>query len=350
MAPQDPPGDDGEPDEPTVSLGSDTPTTTGPAVASWSLEDLLHEPPPEVGPPVWREADRPAPPVSHSPAYYVSLTVAVMLVLGMIAGLTVLALNPPVSRVVGTPAGPNLPPLPSPTNSTPPGATTTTPPTSTAPAGEVYAELAGHPLSTATATMPEQTCELPTFDPADAAQAAFYEAAKVCADAAFGGLLSAATLPTTAIEVATVRSGATQTPCGAVEPTSPVTQCAGTVYMTPAHLRDVEGNDRYPGRYFGVFLREYARAVLETGGLGELYEKAKAAGAPADDLNSRAAQQATCLAGVASGAMAGRGAVDANITAEIRARLSEVDAPPDAGSWLDKGFQSRQLSACNSWN
>jgi hypothetical protein len=332
--------------EPTVSLSSDTPTTTGPTVASWPLGDLFQEPPPEVGPLVWRDPNGPPAPPAHQPAYYVALTVAVMLVLVMIAGLAALSMNPPVSQVAGTPGAPNIPDLPPPTNSTPPGATTTTaPPTSPAPGEATYAELAAHPLSISTATMPDQTCALPRFDPADAAQADFYQAAKACADNAFGALLSDADLPTTEVEVVTVQGGPAETPCGAVKPDEPATQCAGTVYMTPAHLRDTEGNDRFPGRYFGVFLREYGRAVLETGGMGELYENAT----DTEDLNTRVAQQATCLAGIASGAMSGRGAVDANITDEIRVRLSEVDSPPDADSWLDRGFQSRQLSACNSW-
>lgn len=338
---QDPAGKGGESEEPTISLGSASPGATGPTLSQWPLDDLLQEPlpPPAPAPPV-----RPA---HRHPAYYVSLTVAVMMTLGLIAGLAVLAVNPPSTRVTGAPAAPatpDVPELPPPTNSTPPGATTTTA-TSTAPGG-TYAELAAHPLSTSTATMPDQTCELPTFDPADTAQVGFYEAAKVCADNAFGGLLSAAGLPGPTVAVATVHSGAVETTCGTVEPTAPATQCAGTVYMTTAYLRDVEGNDRFPGRYFGVFLREYARALLETGGMAALYEKVP----DKDDLGLRITRQATCLAGVASGAMNGRGAVDANITNEIRARLSEVDAPPDAASWLDRGFQSRRLAACNSWS
>jgi predicted metalloprotease len=70
----------------------------------------------------------------------------------------------------------------------------------------------------------------------------------------------------------------------------------------------------------------------------------------AADLDIRVERQATCLAGIAAGAMSGRGAVDANITNEIRDRLSRVDAPPDARSWLDKGFQQRMPAACNTWS
>ncbi|GAB3442786.1 hypothetical protein [Actinophytocola sediminis] len=320
----------------TVSLAAET-AATGPTVAGWRLDDMLQAPPPAMPVP-------PAPPPQpRRPAYYVWVTVAVMLTVGLIAGLAVRAVNPPLTRVSGTPAAPNIPRLPPPTDSTPPGAPTTT--TAAPPAGP-YAELAAHPLSSSAATMPDQTCALPTFDRADTEQVGFYQAAKVCADAAFGALLTAAELPAPTVEVQTVHSGPTETPCGAVEPAAPATQCAGTVYMTPAYLRDVEGNDRYPGRYFGVFLREYARAVLETGGLGPLYAEIT----DVADRDLRIARQATCLAGIAAGAMTGRGAVDANITDEIRARLSELDAPPDAAAWLDKGFNSRQLSACDSWS
>jgi len=358
MTAQDSAGNGGGPDQPgdeaTVSPPGSDPPETHPSqpettTAGWPLDALFPEPAPDVGPAQWREPPQPAPPpAAHRPAYYVSLTVAMMLVLGMIAGLVVLAANPPLSRVTGSPGAPNIPRLPTPTTlpptSTPPGPTSAPPPAAPPPGG-AYTELAMHPLSTATATMPDQTCALPRFDPADSAQASFYQAAKVCADNGFGELLAAAELPAVAVELVTVQDGPERTPCGVVEPAAPAIQCAGTVYMTPAHLRDTEGNDRYPGRYFGVFLREYARGVLDAGGMGPLYEKAP----DSDDLNIRAARQATCLAGIASGAMSGRGAVDANITDEIRARLSDLDAPPDAGSWLDRGFASRQLSACNSW-
>jgi len=56
--------------------------------------------------------------------------------------------------------------------------------------------------------------------------------------------------------------------------------------MTPAHLRDTERNGRYPGRYFGVFLREYARALQFTTGLT----------ANGDGAEERLAQQATSYA------------------------------------------------------
>ena len=144
------------------------------------------------------------------------------------------------------------------------------------------------------------------------------------------------------MEVVTVTAPVRTGSCGEITPDSPSTQCDGTVYMTPAHLRDTEQNGRYPGRYFGVFLREYARALQFTTGLAEL-------AANGDGAEERLAQQATCMAGIASGAMANRGAVDANITGEIGDRLSSVDAPPDAKAWLDKGFQSRTLDACNTW-
>ena len=174
----------------------------------------------------------------------------------------------------------------------------------------------------------------------------FFAATKTCADAAWRGTLEAAGL-TGAVKLVTVVGAAKQTPCGELTPTSASTQCEDTVYMTPAHLRDTEQNGRYPGKYVGVFLREYAKAVQYTTGLAELVGDVTTGSA--EDLDKRLAQQATCLAGMTSGALAGRGAVDTNITNEIRARLTTVDAPPDAGSWLDKGFTARQPAACNTW-
>lgn len=324
-----------EVDGPTVSMRSDVPTA-GPPIATWSLDDLMREPLP--APPVRRA---PAPP--RGTAFVVSLTVAVMLVLGLVAGLVVLTLNRPVTRVAGDATGLVIPQLPAPTNSTPPQTATS----SAAP--DALAELAAHPLSASPATMPRTTCALPRFDPADAAQARFYQAAKVCADRGFGELLAAAGLPAVTVDVQTVQGGPVDTPCGPVAPTAPAAQCAGTVYMTPARLRDVERLDRYPGTYLGVFLREYAEAVQYGAGLAELAKQAnETPGAPAD-LDDRLARQATCLAGAASGAMAGLGAVDANITAEIRRRLTSTDAPPDAETWLAKGFDTRRAASCNTW-
>jgi hypothetical protein len=295
------------------------------------LDDLLRESPAR------REPAPAGPRAYRHPAYYVSLTAVVMLVLGMVAGLAMLAAHPPVRRVAGTAAGLDIPDLPTPTGSTPVEAT---PPPSPPPDG--FAELAAHPLSTSPATLAEVTCQLPRFDPE--AQDGFYAAATVCADDAFGLLLDTAELPVPAVEVVTVQDGPVETPCGAVEATTPATGCGGTVYMTPAHLRDVEGNGRYPGRYLGVFLREYAKVVL-VGGYGTAYENA----AGESGVDERLALQATCLAGIASGAMAGKGSVDANITTEIRDRLSAVDAQPGASSWLDEGFSSGRLSACDVW-
>jgi hypothetical protein len=330
---------------PTTVLPAE-PTPTGPSTAGWPLEDLLADSPAPSAAHRTRPPPEPAPP--RRPVYYVSLTVAVMLVLGLVTGLAVLSANPPVSRVAGAPLGLNIPDLPSPTRSTPPGATTTTTTTTTTPTG-AFAELAGHPLSTSTATMPESTCSLPMFAPEDGTQAAFHEASKACADAAFGGLFAAAGFDTVPVEVRTVTDTPVQSPCGEIEPATPSTQCAGTVYMTAAHLRDVEGNGRFPGRYFGVFLREYARALQEAAGFPDLYATAKSAGAGEEDVAARASQQAICLAGIAAGAMADRGSVDGNIYTEIGQRLTEVDAPPAAADWLDRGAGTRQLSACNSW-
>jgi hypothetical protein len=338
-----------EVDGPTVSLSSDTPTTTGPTIATWSLDDLMQDVP--SGPLVWQAEPRPAyarPRQGRGAVYYASLTVAVMLVLGMIGGLVVLSLNRPVTTVAGEATGLPIPELPAPTHSTPPGAST--PGSADPQPADPMAALAEHPLSTSNAAMSPLTCALPRFDPADAAQARFYAAAKVCADGGFGALLPAAGLPAVAVRVVTVQGGPADTPCGPVEQTAPATQCEGTVYMTPARLRDGEGLDRYPGKYFGVFLREYASAVQFGAGLTELYEGAKASPDAPGDLADRLAEQATCLAGIVSGAMAGRGAVDANITNEIRERLTSTDAPPDADTWLDKGFQTRQPASCNTWS
>lgn len=245
----------------------------------------------------------------------------------------------PRQEVVGEAVGPGGVPAITTTSTAPPPATSTT------QAG-AFAELAALPLSSSTARMPDSTCSLPRFDPADDRQADFYTAAKVCADAAWRPLLAEAGI-TGDVTVVTLTSPAQTQTCGELEPTSPPTLCDGVVYLTPAYLRDTEQNGRYPGRYLGVFLREYARALQFANGVDELVANSTAASGA--DLDTRVEQQATCLAGVVAGSMAGRGAIDSNITKEIRDRLSTIDASAGARDWLEKGFQQRTPAACNSW-
>lgn len=319
-----------DPDEPTAAVVDESPTTTGPTVASWPLDELLPPPPTDL---VWRPDTPEPPPPPRRPGYYIALGASVVLVVALIAAAALAAVVRPVRPVAGT-AQPTqgIPEITAPSTEAPPTTTTT---------AQQQEGPADHPLSTSTARMADATCALPRFDLPDAAQAAFYTAAKTCADDAWAGVLAEAGLEGR-VEVVTVTAPVQTSSCGEITSDNPSTQCDGTVYMTPAHLRDTEANGRYPGRYFGVFLREYARALQFTTGLAEL-------AADVDDADERLARQATCMAGIASGAMANRGAVDANITGEIADRLSSVDAPPDAKAWLDKGFQARTLDACNSW-
>lgn len=331
--------------EETAFVGGDTPTTTGPTVGSWPVDESEQDTERELpGDLIWQSMPLPAyePPETRPIGYYLSLAAAVLVVIAAVGVVTVLTLNRPTRAVAGTPVatGPAIP-TPDPTTTS---RSSEPPPPSTQPTA--VDELAQAQLSTLDRAMPPSSCSLPTFRPGDSEQEAFYEASEVCADTAWKTLL-----PDLAdIGVVTVAGAATETPCGAVEPTAPATQCEGTVYLTPAHLRDAEGNDRYPGRYFGVVLREYAKAVQYRTGLTEDYERAKEdPDASEAELDQRLNAQATCLAGVTAGAMADQGSVDANIVSEIRARLTSVDAPRDAGTWYDKGFRSRTPADCNTW-
>jgi predicted metalloprotease len=332
--------------EETAFVGGDTPTTTGPTVGAWPYDEseqaTERELPSDL---VWHATPLPAaepPPETRPIGYYLSLVAAVLVVIAVVGAVTVLTLNRPTRAVAGSPAaaGPAIP-TPDTTTTSP---SSEAPPPSTQPSA--LDELAEGQLSTLDQAMAPSTCSLPTFRPGDAEQETFYEASEVCADNAWATLLP----DLDDIAVITVAGSATETPCGAVAPTDPARQCEGTVYLTPAHLRDSEGNDRYPGRYFGVVLREYAKAVQYRTGLTEDYERAKEdPDASEAELDQRLNAQATCLAGVTAGAMANQGSVDANIVSEIRARLTSVDAPRDAGSWYDKGFQSRTPARCNTW-
>jgi hypothetical protein len=326
-----------EPDGPTMSLPDDSPTMTGPTIGTWPSDATDAD----LGPLIWQLDphpsfdDRAVREPSGNAGYYGSLIFALLLVLGLATATTVLALSHPTQLVAGSPTAAARP------TSSQPEPTSTTRTTTSSAAADPLAELADHPLSSTTTRLDPVTCALPRFDPADAAQATFYTAAKVCADAAWRPLFPEASR----IAVVTVQGGPADTPCGAVAPDAPATSCAGTVYLTPAHLRDGEGNGRYPGRYVGVFLREYAGALQDVTGLAEL-----AHAAPRDAVGDRPVQQRICLAGAATGVMSGLGAVDTNITNEIRDRLTTVDAPPDAARWYDAGFDQRTPSACNTWS
>ncbi len=325
-------------DGPTMPVGGEAVAVTGPPGGGWPYEDVAAPPVTEL----LRQPGAPAAPAktTRSPAYYISLGAAVVLVVGLV-GLAAFFSAVRPSRVLGgSPvAGQTLPEI------TAPSTVPSSPPPS-APAQDPVADVAGHPLSSSTARMGDVTCALPRFDLSDDRQAAFYQAAKTCADDAWRDVLQEAGLEGS-VAVVTVTTTVQTRSCGELTPTSPATHCDGTVHMTPAHLRDTEQNGRYPGRYLGVFLREYAEALQFTTGLTALVGEVTTGSA--EDLDERLAQQATCLAGVVSGAMAGRGAVDANITGEITARLSDVDAPPDAKAWLDKGSAERTPAACNTW-
>jgi hypothetical protein len=299
--------------------------------------------------------------------FLVSGSALLLLVGGLVAVIAFFAMKGPVEAITGS-ARPGVAVLEPVTTNTTESPTTTGPvPTTGVPAatpsddpsptgdpaesvGGLMGLLAAHPLSSSPVTMSNTVCSLRKFDPADDRQLAFFQEAKACADAAWATALHAAGIPAPGIDLVVVQGGPVATPCGTVNPADPATQCRSTVYMTPAHLRDVEGNGRYPGRYFGVFLRTYAKAVQEVTGLTILYATARSQpDAPTTDLDTRLAQQATCLAGVTAGAMSGQGAVDDNITTEIHDRLSNTDAPADANAWLDKGYQTRSLASCNSW-
>jgi hypothetical protein len=328
-------------DEATAAVVSDEPTTTGPTVGDWPLDQFEPPPPGEL---VWEPEAPPgaAPTGGRKPAYYVTLGAAVVLVVGLVALAAVVTVVRPRQEVAGS-ALAAVPVIGGGSSEAPQPTTTQPPPTSQA---GPFAELAAHPLSSATTRMPDTTCALPRFDPADDRQAAFYQAAKVCADDAWRPVLQAAGLDADVPVVTLTAPVQTQT-CGELTPTSPATECDGTVYLSPAYLRDTEQNGRYPGRYLGVFLREYARALQYATGLDDLVGKVTTGSSA--DLDTRVDQQATCLAGVVSGSMSGRGAIDGNITGEIHTRLSTVDAPADAQSWLDKGIQQRTPAACNTW-
>lgn len=335
--------------EPTPAAGLALPSTAGPA--AW--DEFGSRP----------TTDR----RSLTPSIPVAIAATALLIGAAACVIAFFAIRGPVDRLAGSPQ-PNaelirqepIPtidtPPPVPTSEPRPSSTTQPsqpPATVTVPAAplDAMAVLAGHPLSTSDATMPTTACSLSRFDPVDDRQAVFFQEAKVCADTAWSAVFTAAGLPMPAIQVVIVHSGPTNTPCGTVSPTDRPTQCGATIYMTPAYLRDVEQNGRFPGRYFGVFLLQYAKAVQDASGLTILYNAVRSQpGASVADLDARFGQQATCLAGMASGAMAGQGSVDTNITGEIHDRLSTVDAPADAAGWLDKGFQARTLSSCNSWS
>ncbi|HEU5472751.1 MAG TPA: hypothetical protein VFV67_19060 [Actinophytocola sp.] len=344
------------------SVETEQPVESEP-VAESDVGERESPPPPWLYEPYGSTATRVIPETPR-PGFLVSGSAILLLIGGLLAVIAFFAIKGPVDVVAGAARpGAALLPATGGNSSSQPAPTTTTAPTTDVPAitptddpspapaspGGLMAVLAAHPLSSAKVTTADVTCTLSRFDPADDRQAVFFQEAKACADAAWAALLDAAGIPAPGIELVIVSAPLT-TPCGPLGPADPATSCQATVYMTPAHLRDVESNGRYPGRYFGVFLRAYAGAMQHVTGLTIVYATARnQPDAPVDELDTRLSQQATCLAGVLAAGMAGRGAVDGNITNEIRERLSTIDSPDGAADWLDQGFQTRSLSSCNSW-
>jgi hypothetical protein len=301
----------------------------------------------------WEEQQRAVPPADELAPVgkHVLIALAVVLVVALLGVATYFTVrhnsSPPVAAP--QPSSPQAPPVPTFTDD-PDTTTSSTTTTTTSDSADPRAALATAPLSSAAATMGSASCALPKFDLPDAKQAQFFQAAKVCADSAWGATLPSADIPAASVRLVVVQGAAADTPCGSIGPGDPSTQCQGTVYMTPAYLRDVQANGRYPGKYFGTFLREYGHALQDVSGLTAMYKDARSQpGANPDDLDRRYNDQAICLAGIASGAMSGKGAVDGNITNEIRERITTADAPADAATWLNKGFTTKQLSACNTW-
>jgi hypothetical protein len=363
-------------DEPDVAPGTESSVQSEPAAQqeppeppdASDLPDVPDVPEQESAPPPWLfEPYSPsgAQRIQETPraGFLVSGSAILLMVGGLVAVIAFFAMKGPVEAITGSarPGAAVLDPVATntsepPTTSGPvtttdvPAATPSDDPSPTGKPDGLLALLAAHPLSSSPETMSNTVCSLHKFDPADDRQLAFFQEAKVCADAAWATVLDAAGIPAPGIDLVVVQGGPVATPCGPVNPADPATHCRSTVYMTPAHLRDVEGNGRYPGRYFGVFLRTYASAVQDVTGLTILYATARSQpNAPIADLDTRLAQQATCLAAVTAGAMSGQGAVDDNITKEIHDRLSNMDAPAEASGWLDKGYQTRSLASCNSW-
>jgi hypothetical protein len=303
--------------------------------------------------PTWEEQQRANPPHQLEPVgKHVLIALAIVLAVALLSVAAFFTLRHNGTNTA-TPPPTTQPPVPTFTSDTGTTAPTSTtdPTTTTSTVDDPAAALAAAPLSTAGATMAPSTCALPRFDLPDGKQAQFFQAAKKCADSAWGATLPGAGLPAATVNVVTVQGSDVQTSCGKIAPDDPSTQCQGTVYMTPAYLRDVQGNGRYPGKYFGTFLREYGHALQDVNGMTALYKSARSQpGADVNDLDRRYQDQAICLAGIASGAMSGKGAVDTNITNEIRQRLTSGDpAPADAATWLDKGAGTRTMSSCNTW-
>ena len=232
----------------------------------------------------------------------------------------------------------------------------------TAPATPVLA-LEANPLNEVETGAAPVPCTLPEFESTPEGQRAFFEAAMPCLDGAWRPVLEAANLPFRSADVELV-TREVQTPCGSRSPTQTALYCDGTIYMTSAYYRDVEGHGDTAGVYFGQLAHEYGHHVQELAGIMDASWRERhgqGVNTPGGfEVARRFELQATCFGGMFLSSVA-RGSVDPGTVDEALTdsgrRGDYTDGrPPDHGrpeinaAWVQRGFDENSTSRCDTWS
>ncbi len=229
------------------------------------------------------------------------------------------------SRVSPTDTAASAPALPPAASTTEQPTTTTTSdsPTST-PAGGASATgqanqptkilaLADHPiLQDPNAGLANRACELPPWQSTPEGAEAFFTAARVCLDEAWGPFLQAYNLPFTPPRLHFPKAASFDTQCGTINVgiATAAYYCEGDLYLPFDGLQTDQYGDA-PGVYLALFAHEYGHHVQELAGIMDAaWERIYAEGqdSPAgQEMSRRKELQAQCFSGMFLGAHVDRG-------------------------------------------
>ncbi|HWO68414.1 MAG TPA: neutral zinc metallopeptidase [Umezawaea sp.] len=225
--------------------------------------------------------------------------------------------------------------------------------------------LEDHPLLVTPKSLPEITCDLPTFGTSDQQLAAYYAAGVTCLDNAWGPVLKEANLPFEPpdLDAAPELSNG---PCGAAPASEDAVAyyCGRNrmIYMPTGRLRENGGGDR-PATHLATLAHEYGHHVQAmTGMLRAADLKIVNAGekTPAGlEMSRRIELQANCFAGMFLGVAAGKGSISAELAnraeEDFQYAMEEAPdknahgSPANQGNWAQNGFQANTTQACNTY-
>ncbi|HEY0639325.1 MAG TPA: neutral zinc metallopeptidase [Pseudonocardiaceae bacterium] len=200
-------------------------------------------------------------------------------------------------------------------------------------------------------------CSLPVFAENAAALPSYYEALTTCLDAVWRPVLRAAGLP--AERPALVAAAPPPGRCARPDPRSASAWYCGanrTMYLPPDRLMVGTGN---PDVHLGVVAHEYGHHVqLLAGVMDAVWANAELRPAGPElavEESRRLELQATCLAGLFLGAVAGHGSVSRELAERAVHNLGHGEAATTHGGvrsqtfWAERGYTWPTTAACDTW-